>query len=88
MKKIMKNTFLVASAFIFLLTSCVKDLNTLPLNETDATSETAYAEPASYLNGLSYLYGYWALVSQNDMDPRTLPLPMPDKVSSHVCIWF
>ncbi|MFA7049021.1 MAG: RagB/SusD family nutrient uptake outer membrane protein, partial [Bacteroidales bacterium] len=63
----MKNTFLVASAFIFLLTSCVKDLNTLPLNETDATSETAYAEPASYLNGLSYLYGYWALVSQNDM---------------------
>ncbi|MDD2290260.1 MAG: RagB/SusD family nutrient uptake outer membrane protein [Bacteroidales bacterium] len=67
MKKILKNSFLLALAFVFLLSSCINDLDTLPLNETDATSETAYAEPASYLNGLAYLYGYWALVSQNDM---------------------
>ena len=40
-----------------LLASCVKDLNTLPLNPTDTTSETAYtAEESSYLSGLSRIY--------------------------------
>lgn len=47
-------------------TSCVGDLDTLPLNETETTSETAYADEASYLQGLSYVNAYWAFVSQND----------------------
>ncbi|HQB24020.1 MAG TPA: RagB/SusD family nutrient uptake outer membrane protein, partial [Bacteroidales bacterium] len=66
MKKITKISFLAVLAFLLVPVSCINDLDTLPLNETDATSETAYAEPASYLNGLAYIYGYWALVSQGD----------------------
>ncbi len=39
------------------LTACVKDLDTLPLNPTDTTSETAYgADESSYLSGLSRIY--------------------------------
>ena len=39
------------------LTACVKDLNTLPLNPTDMTSETAYgSDEASYVSGLSRIY--------------------------------
>ncbi len=56
--------FMLVSVLGF--SSCINDLNTLPLNETDATSETAYKDEASYLSGLTYIYGYWALVSQND----------------------
>ena len=66
MKHLIKNTILLATLSAFILTSCVNDLNTLPLNETDKTSETAYVDAESYLQGLRYIYGYWALVSQND----------------------
>lgn len=66
MKKLMKNIILTAFLSTFMLASCVNDLDTLPLNETDNTSETAYKDEASYLQGLTYIYGYWALVSQND----------------------
>ena len=65
----MKKTFkymLMAVAATLMLTSCIGDLNTLPLNETDATSETAYANPDNYLKGLAYINAYWAFVSQND----------------------
>lgn len=52
MKKIMS---ILALALV--LASCVKDLNTLPLNPTDTTSETAYtADEASYLSGLAKIY--------------------------------
>ena len=52
MKKIL--SILAATA---VLASCVKDLNTLPLNPTDMTSETAYgADEASYVSGLSRIY--------------------------------
>lgn len=45
--------------------SCVKDLDTLPLNESDFTSETAYADEDAYLEGLTYIYAYWIFVSQS-----------------------
>jgi len=66
MKKNINKILVLAAASLLMLTSCIKDLDTLPLNETDATSETAYANPENYLNGLAYIYGYWALVSQNN----------------------
>ena len=52
------NKFLAAVAGTMLcFTSCVKDLETLPLNEWDVTSETAYgADEAGYLQGLAKLY--------------------------------
>lgn len=52
----MKKIFSIL-ATVLVLASCVKDLNTLPLNPTDTTSETAYtAEEGSYLSGLSRIY--------------------------------
>jgi len=66
MKKILNISFLALLVSLILATSCIGDLNTQPLNETDATSETAYKDEVSYLKSLGYIYGYWALASQND----------------------
>ncbi len=63
MKKIILAT---ASAIVCLCAaSCIKDLNTLPLNEYDRTSEVAYVDQASYLSGLAYINAYYSFVSQN-----------------------
>ncbi len=61
-----KYTTILAIAILSLFVSCVKDLDTLPLNETDFTSEKAYENAESYLKGLAYINAYWAFVSQND----------------------
>ncbi len=52
------NKFLAAVAGTMLcFTSCVNDLETLPLNEWDVTSETAYgADEKGYVQGLAKLY--------------------------------
>lgn len=52
------NKFLAAVAGTMLcFTSCVNDLDTIPLNEWDVTSETAYgADEAGYVQGLTKLY--------------------------------
>lgn len=48
-------------------TSCIGDLDTVPLNETDKTANQAYGESLeSYEMGLAYVYGSFCLVSQND----------------------
>ena len=55
----MKTKYIVAAVLCAMLTlsSCVKDLEALPLNETDVTSETAYNDTVeSYLTGLAKLY--------------------------------
>ena len=55
MKMNIKNIF--AAVALAVMTSCVGDLNTLPLNEWDVTSESAYdATEQSYLQGLTKLY--------------------------------
>ena len=55
MKMNIKNIF--AAAALAVMTSCVGDLNTLPLNDWDVTSESAYDNTeASYLQGLTKLY--------------------------------
>ena len=55
----MKTKYIVAAVLgaMFTLSSCVKDLDALPLNKTDVTSETAYNDTVeSYLTGLAKLY--------------------------------
>ena len=50
-----------------MLTACIGDLNTLPLNPTDVTSETAYgADEAGYVQGLAKIY--FQLTSNNTDD--------------------
>ena len=59
------NKLFILSVTALLFSSCLKDLDTLPLNKTDFTSENAYANEDSYLKALfygsaSYLSGYCA----------------------------
>ena len=61
-----KNIF-SAIAAAAMLTACVGDLNTIPLNPTDVTSETAYgADEEGYVQGLTKIY--FQLVSNNTQD--------------------
>ncbi len=66
MKMNMKNIFSAVAAAA-MLTACVGDLNTIPLNPTDVTSETAYgADEEGYVQGLTKIY--FQLVSNNTQD--------------------
>ena len=56
-----------AVAAAAMLTACVGDLNTVPLNPTDVTSETAYgADEQGYVQGLAKIY--FQLTSNNTQD--------------------
>ena len=56
MKMNIKNIFSAVAA-ASMLTACVGDLNTIPLNPTDVTSETAYgADELGYVQGLTKIY--------------------------------
>ena len=51
------NKFLTILAAASLATACVQDLNTLPLNPTDATSESVYGtDEQAYVAGLTKIY--------------------------------
>ena len=61
-----KNIF-SALAAASMLTACIGDLDTIPLNKTDVTSETAYGtDEAGYVQGLTKIY--FQLVSNNTQD--------------------
>lgn len=60
------NKLFILSVAAILFSSCLKDLDTLPLNTTDFTSENAYANEDSYLKVLAYINGYYMLVGQDD----------------------
>ena len=52
-----KHILVVIAGALLTLTSCVQDLDTLPLNEWDVTSETVYgSEKEPYVQGLARLY--------------------------------
>ena len=70
MKKIY---FLLTVAAGLLAVSCIKDLDALPLNDYDKTSESAYVDGDSYLKGLAYINAYYNFVSQNDPGNSDLP---------------
>ena len=66
MKMNIKSIFSAVAAAA-MLTACVGDLNTIPLNPTDVTSETAYgADEEGYVQGLTKIY--FQLVSNNTQD--------------------
>ena len=68
--KIINKILILSLAVIF--SSCLNDLNTLPLNETDFTSENAYENESSYLNALAYINGYYVLVGQDEAGSNDL----------------
>ena len=80
MKKIYK--IFVAAASLILAASCVHQLDTLPLNETDYTSELAYKDKDSYIKGLAYINAYYSFVSQ--ADPGSSDLKFSDAGQSEL----
>lgn len=59
-------TLALVAAGLTAFSSCVNDLDTLPLNETDKTAAQAYSTLSDFEQGLAYVYGSYVLVSQND----------------------
>jgi hypothetical protein len=64
----MKNKIKIAGIFViavlFAFTSCVNDLDTVPLDKDVVTSEKVYANPDNYKNVLAKLYAGLALSGQ------------------------
>lgn len=57
MKRNMKHIAWTAAGASMLFTACIGDLDTLPLNPSDSTSETVYgADESGYIAGLTKLY--------------------------------
>lgn len=57
MKRNMKHIAWIAVGASMLFTACIGDLDTLPLNPSDSTSETVYgADESGYIAGLTKLY--------------------------------
>jgi len=51
-------------AILFVITSCVNDLNTVPIDSDVVTSETVYEDPANYIHVLAKLYAGLAVSGQ------------------------
>lgn len=64
MKKYIYSLAIAMSALT--LNSCIGDLDTMPLNETDKTAEQVYVTLGDFEKGLAYIYGSFSLVSQSD----------------------
>ena len=62
MKKYIYSLAIAVSALT--LNSCIGDLDTMPLNETDKTAEQMYQTVDDFKSGLAYIYGSFSLVSQ------------------------
>lgn len=59
---------LAAAGMAIMATSCIGDLNTLPLNESDAVSETVYGrDEAGYLSGLTKIYFHFVSNETTDL---------------------
>ncbi|MBR1595263.1 MAG: RagB/SusD family nutrient uptake outer membrane protein [Phocaeicola sp.] len=77
-----KFIYSLAIAAAFMTSSCINDLDTLPLNETDKTAETSYQTLSGLEEGLAYVYGSFCLVSQNA--PGSSDLAMDDAGQSEL----
>ena len=77
-----KFIYSLAIAAAFMTSSCINELDTLPLNETDKTAETSYQTLSGLEEGLAYVYGSFCLVSQNT--PGSSDLAMDDAGQSEL----
>ena len=64
MKKIYSIVMMALAACV--LSSCVGDLNTQLLNETESTADQAFASQSDYLAALSYINAFYNFVSTGD----------------------
>lgn len=80
MKKFIYSLAIATTALT--MSSCIGDLDVLPLNETDKTAEQAYQTLEDFEMGLAYIYGSFSLVSQND--PGTSDISVSDAGQSEL----
>ena len=80
MKRFIYSMAIAASALT--MTSCLGDLDTLPLNSTDKTASESYSTKEGLEQGLAYIYGSYSLVSQND--PGTSDISVSDAGQSEL----
>jgi len=55
---------MLVASFVFVLSSCTKDLDTIPLNPKTLTSATVFDSPAAYKSALAKLYAGLAVSGQ------------------------
>ena len=68
MKRNMKHIAWIAAGASMLFTACIGDLDTLPLNPSDSTSETVYgADESGYIAGLTKLYSNFVSNETTDL---------------------
>lgn len=68
MKRNMKHIAWIAAGASMLFTACIGDLDTLPLNPSDSTSETVYGtDESGYIAGLTKLYFNFVSNETNDL---------------------
>ena len=58
-------TTILASAMGF-MSSCIGDLDVMPLDPNVMTADKAYSTPESYMQGLKKIYSVWALAGQDN----------------------
>lgn len=63
MKKII-SIFALAATLLFLVPSCVKDLDTVPLDKDELTPDQVFSDPASYKQFLAKIYAGLAVSGQ------------------------
>ena len=85
MKKIIYSLAIAASMLTF--NSCIGDLDTVPLNETDKNAGQAYQTLEDFEMGLAYIYGAYSLASQNDPGKRILQWTMQGRANLSANIW-
>lgn len=85
MKKIIYSLAIAASMLTF--NSCIGDLDTVPLNETDKNAGQAYQTLEDFEMGLAYIYGAYSLASQTIRVRRILQWTMQDRANLSANIW-
>lgn len=63
MKKI-KSIIIISAAFLFVFSSCMKDLDTVPLDDTEITAADIFEDPEAYRQILAKLYAGLAVSGQ------------------------
>ena len=63
--KTRKYIYTTLATCLFVFSSCLNDLDVLPLDPTVETADKAYTDAESYTKGLHKIYSVWALSGQD-----------------------
>lgn len=60
--KTRKYIYTTLATCLFVFSSCLNDLDVLPLDPTVETADKAYTDAESYTKGLHKIYSVWAFI--------------------------